>query len=373
MSYKGQEIKKLGFGFMRLPNTNGKTDMEQTKEMVDIFMNKGFTYFDTAYVYGDGQSELDLQEALVKRYPREKYQIADKLPIWAVNKKEDMETIFNTSLQRVGVDYFDYYLLHALSADKALKCEEMGAWEFAFEMKRQGKIKNVGFSFHDTAEVLDDILTKHPEAEFVQLQLNYYDWENNDVQSRACYEVALKHNKPIIIMEPVKGGTLANMTTDAEVMLKKADNNASIASWAVRYAASLENIVTVLSGMSNLEQLNDNVNTMADFKKLTKEEFDLLFNVVKVINEKPTIPCTDCKYCVKDCPMQINIPQIFKVMNHHKKFDADPKVVSNKWSFDNQTGEARPSSCIQCALCEGHCPQKINIIKELEEIAELYE
>ncbi len=368
-----ENIKKLGFGFMRLPQVNGNTDINQVNEMVDIFMKNGFTYFDTAYVYGDGKSELDLKETLVKRYPRHSFQIADKLPIWAVNEKEDMQKIFNTSLERVGVDYFDFYLMHAMSKEKEEKAEKFGAWEFAFEMKKQGKIKHVGFSFHDTAEVLDEILTKHPEAEFVQLQLNYYDWENNDVQSRACYEVALKHNMPIIIMEPVKGGTLANMTPDAEAMLKAKDKDASIASWAIRYAASLENIVTVLSGMSNLEQLNDNVKHMSNFKKLTKDEFDLLFDVVKEINEKPTVPCTDCKYCVKDCPMGINIPEIFKVMNHHLKFDADYNKPSNTWAFENRTGDARPSTCVSCAMCEGHCPQKIQIIEELAKIADIYE
>ncbi len=370
-----KDIKKLGFGFMRLPELNGETDFKQVNEMVDNFFNNGFTYFDTAYVYGDGKSELSLKETVVKRYDREKFQIADKLPIGtnSINNTEDMGKILDISLERCGVEYFDFYLLHALNKNSAKKADDLKAWEYLFEMKKQGKVKHVGFSFHDSAKVLDEILTKHPEAEFVQLQLNYYDWENNDVQSRACYEVALKHNMPIIIMEPVKGGTLANMTPDAEAMLKAKDKDASIASWAIRYAASLENIVTVLSGMSNLEQLNDNVKHMSNFKKLTKDEFDLLFDVVKEINEKPTVPCTDCKYCVKDCPMGINIPEIFKVMNHHLKFDADYNKPSNTWAFENRTGDARPSTCVSCAMCEGHCPQKIQIIEELAKIADIYE
>ncbi len=370
-----KDIKKLGFGFMRLPELNGETDFKQVNEMVDNFFNNGFTYFDTAYVYGDGKSELSLKETVVKRYDREKFQIADKLPIGtnSINNTEDMGKILDISLERCGVEYFDFYLLHALNKNSAKKADDLKAWEYLFEMKKQGKVKHVGFSFHDSAKVLDEILTKHPEAEFVQLQLNYYDWENPDVQSRECYEVALKHNKPIIVMEPVKGGTLANLLPNAEKLLKDADSSSSVSSWAIRYAASLKNVVTVLSGMSNLEQLNDNVKTVKNLKEITKEENELLEKLVETINESPTIPCTDCKYCVKDCPMEINIPQVFKVMNHHLKFGADKNKPSNMWAFQNTIGKSLPSSCIACAMCESQCPQKINIIERLEEIKDIYE
>ncbi len=368
-----EHINKLGFGFMRLPQINGSTDINQVNEMVDKFFEAGFSYFDTAYVYGDGISEQDINTCVTKRYPREKFQLADKLPIGSniVQDVNNMQEIFNTSLNRTGVSYFDFYLLHALNKNSAKKAEDTKAWEFLFEMKKQGKIKHVGFSFHDTAEVLDDILTKHPEAEFVQLQLNYYDWENNDVQSRLCYEVALKHNKPIIIMEPVKGGTLANIVPKAEQILKK-HSSSSVASWAIRYAVSLKNVVTVLSGMSNFEQLNDNVETVKNFKAITTEENEILNDVVKTINETPTIPCTDCKYCVSECPMEINIPEIFKSMNYHLKFDPNENVASNKWSYE-RASDAPASSCVSCAACEAQCPQKINIIDELVTIANLYE
>lgn len=368
-------IKKLGFGFMRLPSLNGEFDIEQTNKMVDNFFNAGFTYFDTAFVYSGGKSESTFKECVAKRYPREKYQLADKMPIGTnhVNCAEDMQKTFDISLERCGVDYFDFYLLHALNKTKEEKAMRLGAWDFALEKKKEGKVKHIGFSFHDSAKVLDEILTAHPEAEFVQLQLNYYDWENEAVQSRQCYEVALKHNKPIIVMEPVKGGSLAILPDEASTILKNYNKDASVASWAVRYAASLKNVVTVLSGMSNLEQLDNNVSYMKDFKEITKEEIDLCFKVVDVINKKPIVACTDCKYCVEDCPMQINIPEVFKVMNHHLKFDDDINNPSNTKAFANKTLEGKPSSCIQCAACEAHCPQKLSIIDELERIASIYE
>ncbi|MFI3252405.1 MAG: aldo/keto reductase [bacterium] len=371
----GENFKKLGFGLMRLPQKNGGNDLEQVNEMVDNFFKKGFTYFDTAYVYSGGQSEAAFKECVSKRYSRDEYQIANKMPIGTnyINSKEDMLETLNVSLERCGVDFFDYYLLHAMNKEKEEKAMRLGAWDFAFEMKKQGKVKHVGFSFHDSADVLDAILTAHPEAEFVQLQLNYYDWENADVQSRECHEIALKHNKKIIVMEPVKGGTLASLPTEAEELLKKHRPNDSSASWALRYAASLENVITVLSGMSNLEQLNDNISFMDNLEPITKEENELLLQVVDAFNRKPIIPCTDCKYCVEDCPMGINIPEVFKVMNFHKKFGVDENAPTNTWAFQNRIGGEKPSACVSCGACEAHCPQKIKIIDELETIANLYE
>ncbi|MFI3327082.1 MAG: aldo/keto reductase [Clostridia bacterium] len=372
--YLGEDFKKLGFGFMRLPMIEeGVIDMEQTCKMVDHFMDKGFTYFDTAYVYIGGKSEVALKESLIDRYPRESFQIASKLPMWE-QEDYDMDKIFNTTMERLGTDYIDFYLLHALNAGTAKRAEEIGGWDYIAKKKAEGKIKHIGFSFHDKAEVLDDILTKHPEAEFVQLQINYIDWDNNDVQSKLCYEVALKHNKPIIVMEPVKGGTLASVTPKAEEIFKASKPELSTASWAVRFAASLENIVTVLSGMSDMAQLQDNVAYMENFEPLTDSEKTDVKSVVDIINQIPLIPCTDCKYCVDGCPMSINIPALFSAMNHHKKFDPDQAVLSTKNRFDNAVKEKElPSACIACGACEDKCPQKIEIIKELADIAAIYE
>ncbi len=372
--FLGNNIKKLGFGFMRLPMIDGEIDINQTKDMVDLYMSKGFTYFDTAYVYIGGKSEVALKESLVDRYPRESFQIASKLPIWGIKEPEDMETLFNTTMERLGIDYIDFYLLHALNRDSAKKIEDFGGWEFLQKKKEEGKIKHIGFSFHDSADVLEDILTKHPESEFVQLQINYIDWESESVQSRKCYDLAIKHNKPIIIMEPVKGGTLAEVSSKAQDLFTEYNKNASASSWAIRYCASFDNILTVLSGMSNMEQLSDNVLYMENFIPLCPQEREIIDQVVEVINSTPTIPCTDCKYCVDGCPMKINIPRLFRVMNNHKKFGSNPDVPKNVHQFMNSLDkEGKPSECIECGLCEEHCPQQIEIINELKEIARIYE
>ncbi len=372
--YLGEEYKKLGFGFMRLPMNGDTIDMEHTCKMVDEYMAKGFTYFDTAYVYIGGKSEVAIKDAVVDRYPRDSFQVASKLPIWSLENLDDMERIFQESLDRAGLEYYDFYLLHALNKNSAQKCDDLGCWDFIAKKKAEGKIKHIGFSFHDSADVLDDILTKHPESEFVQLQINYIDWESENVQSKKCYETAIKHNKPIIIMEPVKGGTLAGLPQDAVNLLKSKEPNLSVPSWAIRYAASFDNVVTVLSGMSNMEQLNDNISYMENFKALTSDEQKTIDEVVEIINRVPLIPCTDCKYCVEGCPQQINIPAYFSAMNHHKKFDTDQTVASNMNRFNEIAKDGgKPSECIACGLCENYCPQKIEIINELANIAGVYE
>ena len=372
--YLGKDIKKLGFGFMRLPMVDGEVDVAHTQKMVDHFMSNGFTYFDTAYVYIGGKSEVHLRETLVKKYPRESFQIASKMPTWGLKDESQFDEYFNETMERLGIDYIDFYLVHALNRNSYKQSSELGVWEFIAKKKAEGKIKHIGFSFHDNAEVLDQILTEHPETEFVQLQINYVDWESDNVQSRKCYEVALKHNKPIIIMEPVKGGTLANVSAKSEEVMKKFNPSATPSSWAVRYCASLDNIITVLSGMSNMEQIEDNVSYMKDFKKFTKEEYACIDAVVDIINKIPTIPCTDCKYCVDGCPMNINIPRLFGVFNQHKKYGADQNVASNKGQFNEVVKDkGLPSECVSCGACEGHCPQKIEIIQELANIANVYE
>jgi len=375
--YLGDNIPKLGFGLMRLPMIGEEIDMEQTISMVDTFMQKGFTYFDTAYVYINGKSEVAAREALVKRYPRDSFTVATKLPLWDnVETEEDMQRIFDTSMERLGVDYIDFYLLHAMDKTKFEKADAIGAWDFIFKMKEQGKIRHCGFSFHDSADVLDEALTKHPEAEFVQLQINYLDWESDNVQARKCYEVCLKHNKPIVVMEPIKGGSLASMAESAQSVLTNANPDASVASWAVRYCAGLDNIVTVLSGMSTQAQMDDNVSYMENFKPLSEEESATLNRAIDALNAIPTIPCTACRYCVDDCPQQINIPEIFKAMNGYKQFGnaAGTNKPFNQWNYNRATKDGgKASDCIQCGSCEAHCPQHINIIEELKAAAAVYE
>ncbi len=368
--FLGSEIAKYGFGMMRLPMNGEEVDIEQTKKMVDVFIEKGFTYFDTAYPYVGGKSEVAVNEALVKRYPRESYQLATKLPVWEVKQASDLRRLFNIQLERTGAGYFDYYLLHALGKDRLSSLDEFDMWKFVTDLKEEGLVRHAGFSFHDTADVLDEILTKHPEMEFVQLQINYMDWEDDGVQARACYEVAHKHNKPIIIMEPVKGGRLAGMAPQAEALMKEAHPDWSIASWAMRYTASLEGIITVLSGVSNMEQMADNLNTMVNFQSLTTSDKAVLDKVDEVLKAVPTIPCTDCKYCVADCPQKINIPAIFDTYNDLQVYQSLDSLKGHyKWVTQNG---GKASDCIACGLCEGHCPQHIPIIDNMKEIAAIF-
>jgi predicted aldo/keto reductase-like oxidoreductase len=370
-NYVGKNIPKLGFGLMRLPMLGSEIDTEQVKAMVDRFMAAGFTYFDTAYVYHGGKSEVAAKEAIVKRYPREAFQLATKMPVWMVKKKEDYQTLFNTQLERTGAGYFDFYLLHSLDHEKAKALEETGGWEFGLEMKKKGLIKHLGFSFHDDAKSLEEILSRHPEAEFVQLQINYADWDNKDVQSGACYEVARKYNKPVIIMEPIKGGSLAAMRPELQELFKKENPDLSIASWAIRYAASLEGIVTVLSGMSNLSQMEDNLSYMSDFKPLNEREYQVISEVIGELTKIPTIPCTGCRYCVDDCPQKINIPEIFNNYRNYKLYNnLDSSRGGYRWVTQN-SGKA--SDCLACASCESHCPQHLTIIDYLKEVAGVLE
>ncbi|MFI3141441.1 MAG: aldo/keto reductase [Clostridia bacterium] len=363
-------MKKLGFGFMRLPMIAKKNpDMEQIKSMVDEFMANGFNYFDTAYFYLDGKSEGYLKESLVDRYDRDKFVIADKLPVMFLTKKSEMEEIFNNQLERCGVEYIDYYLLHALNKVGFAKTKLFKIFEFAAKKKEEGKIKKLGFSFHDKAKVLDKILTEHPEVDFVQLQINYLDWEDGKVQSKLCYEVARKHGVDIIIMEPIKGGSLANVPTSVEQMFKKYDENSSVASWAVRFAASLDGVKMVLSGMSTQEQMDDNLSYMNDFKPLNQEEIQMCFRAADIIKSKNIVPCTACKYCIEVCPKNIAIADYFALYNQN----------INKGILDEKTYETlcetfgKASDCIECKKCEGICPQKIEIVKQLKNVKSKFE
>ncbi|MEG1190512.1 MAG: aldo/keto reductase [Oscillospiraceae bacterium] len=370
--YLGENIKKLGFGLMRLPMLGDEVDLEQTKQMVDLFLQKGFTYFDTAFGYLDGKSEAAIKLALVDRYPRDKFLLATKLPAWSgVKTTEAAQQQFFTSLERTGAGYFDFYLLHNLGDSRTQTFDDFQIWDFLAEQKKKGLIRHLGFSIHDTADKLEEVLTKHPEMEFVQLQINYADWEDKLIQSRACYETARRHGKPVIIMEPVKGGTLAKLPPDITKIFKDAKPDASLPSWAIRYAASLEGLVTVLSGMSNLEQMQDNLSFMSDFKPLDKEERCVIENVREALEKIPTIPCTACSYCTKNCPQHIVIPQIFAAMNTYLTFD-QLKGAKNDYNWETRLG-GKGSQCIECGQCEDACPQHIKIIEELKRAVAIFE
>ena len=363
-------MKKFGFGLMRLPLTNREDqtsiDIAHVSKMADKFLKAGFTYFDTAACYHNGASEVAFREAVAKRYPREAYSITDKLSLWMVEENK-FEEFFASQLERLGVDYLDYYLLHAVNKNGYKEAVEKGAIDFMKKLKAEGKVKHIGFSFHDSAEVLNDILSKEPEMEIVQLQINYLDWEDGGVQSRLCYEVAQKYNKPVLVMEPVKGGSLANVRGEIRRMFKAAAPNMSIASWAIRYAATLDSVVTVLSGMSNEEQVNDNLSYMADFKPLNREELDIVKKAAEMIRSDILIPCTACRYCVPECPMGIEIPDYFKAYNMIKT-DGREKAIEEFKAIAEKG--SNPSDCVKCGACEGVCPQKLGIRDFLCDITE---
>ena len=371
--------KKLGFGLMRLPlkdkSNAADVDVEQVKQMVDLFMEKGFTYFDTAWMYNGFASEDVAKEALVDRYPRESFTLATKLHAGFIDSLEDRDKIFNAQLEKTGAGYFDYYLIHGIEESMLPKYEKLDCFQWLLDKKDEGLVKHAGFSFHGTPKLLDEILEKHPEMEFVQLQINYLDWESQWVQSRACYEVAVKHGKPIIVMEPVKGGTLARIPEDAEKLFLGYDSEKSVPSWAIRFVASLPNVMLVLSGMSTLSQVQDNLSYMENFEPLSEDEKDLCFRVADIINSQIARPCTGCSYCTVGCPKKIAIPQYFSIYNEDMREHLDEKGWTiNFTNYDVLTHKfGKASDCITCGQCEGVCPQHLTIIDFLKKVAAHYE
>lgn len=363
--------KKLGFGLMRLPKINGEEDIEQTKKMVDYCISYGYNYFDTAYVYDNGLSEKAVKEVLTNRYNRSDFILASKLPYWEVETLEDRERILQEQLERTGVEFFDMYLIHSITKGRVEHIDKLDAWNYAISLKERGIAKNIGFSFHDKAELLDELLTKHPEMEFVQLQINYADYDDETIQSKKCLEVCIKHNKPVIIMEPIKGGSLAVLNESTAKILKDANPNATLSSWALRFVAGLPNIVTILSGMSNLEQVQENVQLFENMTPLTTEEENTLDKAVQSIRSLPIVPCTSCGYCKKGCPKNIPIPAIFSCYNEYIQYN-NLRSAKTQYSWCTEDGYIA-GHCINCKQCESVCPQHIEITKHLKDISKLFD
>lgn len=362
--------KKLGFGCMRLPMNGNEVDYKELDKMVDAFMANGFNYFDTAHGYVDTKSEIAVRECLTKRYPRESYVLTDKLTNVYFNRQEDIIPFFESQLHACGVDYFDFYLMHAQSKEIFSHFKKCRAYETALELKEKGKIKHFGISFHDTADVLDTILTEYPQIEVVQIQLNYVDYDDPAIQSRECLRVCNKHGKPVIVMEPVKGGNLVNIPDNAKIYLDELGGG-SYASYAIRFAAGCEGVLMVLSGMSNMEQMTDNISYMKDFKPLNDKELKAVNSVCAVFKGMNLIPCTACRYCIDGCPKKISIPDLFACLN--------TKNIYHDWNADYYYNEVhtksggKASECIKCGKCEKICPQHLSIRELLTNVAKEFE
>ncbi|MDR1126390.1 MAG: aldo/keto reductase [Deltaproteobacteria bacterium] len=370
-------MKKLGFGFMRLPlkdaNDQKSVNMDELEKMVDAFMAQGFSYFDTAWMYHDHCSENVLKSVLVERYPREAFTVATKMPVMYLKNEAEQESIFQEQQKKCGAGFFDYYLLHGLNAEHYETTKKFNSFAFIQKKKDEGTIGKIGFSYHDDAELLDIILREHPEVDFVQLQINYLDWENHAIQSRQCYDVASKHHKPVIVMEPVKGSTLAAVPVEAEKLFKACRPDLSVASWAIRFAASLEGVMMVLSGMSTLPQLVDNISYMKNFVPLDAGERGVLEKAREIINATIAVPCTACRYCVSGCPQNIPIPSYFALYNAHM-IDTNKHWSVQKAYYGNYAQKyGKASDCIACGQCEAHCPQHIEIVKSLKLVSQAFD
>ena len=364
---------KLGFGCMRLPLLDPadqqSIDLEQFKQMVDVFMEGGGTYFDTAFVYHEGASERALKEALVKRYPRDAYTVATKCLAWAIDSKEEAQSNLATSLKRMGLDYVDFYLLHNVGGARTAKFDEYGMWDFVKQKKEEGLVRHWGFSLHDGPEALDALLYAHPDADFVQLQANYLDWDDPVIQARRCMEVAQRHGVPVVIMEPARGGRLAELPERVAAPLKAAAPDVNLASWAYRFCFNLPNVVTVLSGMSTLDQARENVATFQANRPFAEDEQRALDEAVEVLRSLASVPCTNCRYCVKDCPQGVSIPEIMGLLNLELMTENN-EFVKGLYQWQ---APGRASTCIGCGACEAMCPQSIDIIHQLEVAKEHFE
>ena len=387
-NYFDAPIKKLGFGLMRLPvinqNPNSEIDIVQVKQMVDLYLKRGFSYFDTAFVYNNGKSEEAFRLAVSERYPRDKFQAASKLPLWQPVDFTQMKKLTQTSLERMGLDYFDLYLLHGVGQERLAMIDEIKAWDYLIDLKESGKAKNIGFSYHGDGDTLNRILdARAKDLDICQLQINYLDWEDGQIQSRKCYEAAIAYGMGIIVMEPVKGGALANFTPAVAAIFQKAKPNSSLASWALRFPLNLDGVITVLSGMSSIEQVEDNTMIADTMGALSAEEMKVIASALEELKKVPTIPCTACGYCLDGCPQKINTPRIIGIINDYLKYQ---NIVGTKRLYGMITGTisagayllkdgvaAKSSDCLECGSCEEHCPQQIKIIEAHKEAVELFE
>lgn len=372
-------MKKLGFGLMRLPlkddDKPDSIDYDEVKRMVDVYMEKGYNFFDTAYPYHNGLSEVALRECVVNRYPREDFIVSDKMPLFSIEKEDDLERIFNEQLERCGVEYFDYYMLHNFSTWTRKVTYNLKAFEFILEKKMEGKIKHVGISLHDKPKLLKTAFDKYPEIEFVLLQINYLDWQSNTIESRKCYNLATDYGKDVFVMEPVKGGTLIDIPESVQTLFNDYEEDSKPAQWALRFCGSLSNVKVLFSGMSNMEQLKENINIFENFKPLSNEEFYMLGQAATIINQDIVVPCTGCNYCINECSHNIPIPRYLRTYNDYCRLPEDRNFSATGYyrtlSMNPDYGKA--SDCDGCGDCVKQCPQNIKIPKIMEKIVEVFE
>ena len=372
-------MAKLGMGMMRLPlldeNDQKSVDMNQVNEMVDAYMASGFNHFDTAFVYHEGMSEITFKKAVVERYPRDSFKIATKMPLFIITEESQLEPIFSQQLENCGVDYFDYYMLHNVSGFTENAWKNVDLFSFIQNKKEEGFIKHIGLSTHGNAEFLEELLFEHPEIEFVLLQINYLDWEDEGIQSRECLEVARKYGKEVMIMEPYKGGFLADVPEEAEKIMKEHNPDKSVVSWAMRFVANLDDVSVVLTGASNLEQLESNISEIKNAPPLSDEELEIIKEVSEIINSNITVDCTTCRYCVDVCSEEIDIAKVFDLYNKHNMLEIDDWTpFGNAYlNYTKLPGVGIASDCIECELCIEECPQSINIPEVLKDVAKTFE